>query len=67
VSCGYSLGNHYDHSISSYLDKLLEGNSAGVLLNFCDGHVFLLDCTFLLFLRVFSPVTHTSQTYKGSR
>jgi hypothetical protein len=72
--CGFfreSSGSFERNSISSYFDKFLEANTLGVLLgillNFFMMVMFLLECTYLLFSYVFSPVTHTSPTYKGSR
>jgi hypothetical protein len=78
-----SLVSFERHSVSSYFYRLLEANTVGVrdtisllhglngiLLNFAAPFLrvmLLLDCTFLLFLYVLSPGTHTSTTYKGSR
>jgi hypothetical protein len=78
-----SLVSFERNSVSSYFDKLPEATTVGVrdiipLLLVLHGTrqnftapflrvMFLLECTFLLFLYVLSPVTRTSPTYKGSR
>jgi hypothetical protein len=79
----FFLGNHWKEILFPHIfDKLLEANTVGVsdavsLLQVLLGILlnstlflrvmFLLECTFLLLLYVFSPVTHTSPTYEGSR
>jgi hypothetical protein len=78
-----SLGSFEINSVSSYFDKVLEVHTVGVRdtiprLQVLHGiclistasllrGMFLLESTFLLCLYVFSPVTHTNATYKGSR
>jgi hypothetical protein len=71
-----SLVSFEINSVSSYFDKVLEVHSVGVRdvippLQVLHGiclmvtasllrGMFLLECTFLLFLYVFSPVTNTN-------
>jgi hypothetical protein len=83
VLCTELLVSFERNSVSSYFARLLEANTVGVRdiipllqvlhgipLNFTAPIVkvmFLFECKVLLFLYVFSPVTHTSPTCKGSR